>query len=244
MIKPEIGKTGRPSAEDRESGSSTSGRGRPGGATRLAAGALLLLWLAGCSLLGGGNERERSTIYAPDPRVEIDPSAPVADWQLSLSPPVGARSVDSFRIAVRPTPDELQVYRGAAWAKTPTDMLQDALLRALEDSGKLPSIARQGAGIAADYKLVIDLRRFEADYAGGATPAATIEFNAKLIHTIDQGIVDSRTFHAAEPAPGTDIALVVDAFSRSLAKVTGDLAHWILVTGDRHEREGHPGPRR
>src|SRR5690606_40980409 len=81
------------------------------GAARLAAGVLLALGLAGCSLLGGGNERERSTIYAPDPRVQIDPASPVADWQLSLSPPVGARSIDSFRIAVRPTPNELQVYR-------------------------------------------------------------------------------------------------------------------------------------
>src|SRR5690606_8157995 len=183
-----------------------------------------------------GNERERSTIYAPDPRVQIDPASPVADWQLSLSPPVGARSIDSFRIAVRPTPNELQVYRGAAWAKTPTDMLQDALLRALEDSGKLPSIARQGAGITSDYKLVIDLRRFEADYAGGATPAATIEFNAKLIHGFDQSIVASRTFHHAEPAAGTDIALVVDAFSRGLGTVTAALGKWVLAEGDAHRR--------
>src|SRR5690606_18325020 len=125
------------------------------------------------------------------------------------------------------------------WAKTPTDMLQDALLRALEDSGKLPSVARQGAGIAADYKLVVDLRRFEADYAGNAVPAATIELNAKLIHAVDQGIVDSRTFRAARPAAGTDIGLVVDAFSRSLEDVTGELAHWILATGHAHEREPH-----
>lgn len=201
---------------------------------------LLLASLSGCSLLGGGNERERSTIYAPDPRVEIDPSAPSADWQLSLSPPVGARSVDSFRIAVRPTPNEMQVYRGAAWAKTPTDMLQDALLRALEDSGKLPSIARQGAGIGADYKLAIDLRRFEADYAGNPVPAATIEFNAKLIHNFDQSIVAARTFRHAEPAAGTDVALVVDAFSRSLEKVTGELAHWILSSGNAHERATDP----
>lgn len=198
---------------------------------------LLLASLAGCSLLGGGNERERSTIYAPDPRVAIDPSAPAADWQLSLSPPLGARAIDSFRIAVRPTPNELQVYRGAAWAKTPTDMLQDALLRALEDSGKVPAIARQGAGVTADYKLVIDLRRFEADYAGAAVPAAAIEFNAKLIHGFDQSIVASRTFHAARRASGTEVAQVVDAFSRSLEDVTRELAHWILASGNAHRGE-------
>lgn len=210
-------------------------------ATRAAAGILLALAMAGCSLLGGGGgERERSTIYAPDPRAGVAASAPAVAWQLTLSPPSAARAIDTFRIAVRPAPGELQVYRGASWAKTPTDMLQDALLRALEDSGKIPSVARQGAGVAADYKLILDLRRFEADYAGNAVPSATIEFNAKLVHTIDQGIVASRTFLQAQPAAGTDIALVVDAFSRSLDGATAELAEWVLVTGDAHQRQAHP----
>lgn len=204
----------------------------------------LVLTLAGCSLLGGGNGRERATIYAPDPRVTLDPSAPTVSWQLSLTTPLAARMIDSSRIAVRPTPGELQVYRGASWAKTPTDMLQDALLRTLEDSGRIPAVARQGSGISADYKLVMDLRRFEADYAGSAEPSAAIEVNAKLIHSHDQTIVASRTFQHVEPAGGTDIGLVSQAFSRGLEAVTGELAHWILVTGDAHHRQQAPAARR
>lgn len=196
--------------------------------------------LSGCSLLGGGNERDRATIYAPDPRVTADPSWPTVDWQLSLSPPSAARAVDSFRITVRPTPDELQVYKGASWAKTPPDMLQDALLRALEDSGRIRAVARQGTGVAADYKLVMDLRRFDADYAGAAAPAATIEVNVKLLHAIDQNIVAQRTFLRAEPAAGTGVAQVADAFSRSLGTITGEIAGWVLITGNEHEQGAHP----
>ncbi len=214
---------------------------------RVLVALLLVVALPACSLLGGGGrgERERASIYAPDPRVQADPAWPAAQWQLSLSPPTAARMIDSFRIAVRPTPDELQVYRGASWAKTPTDMLQDTLLRALEDSGKLPAVARQGAGFAADYKLTLDLRRFEADYAGGTLPAATIEVNAKLIHSVDQGIVASHTFLHAEPSGSTDVTSVVEAFSRALAVVGRDLSGWVLTTGDAHERSAHAGaPRR
>lgn len=196
--------------------------------------------LAGCSILGGGDERDRATIYAPDPRVAADPSWPTADWQLAMSPTSAARAIDSFRIAVRPTPDELQVYKGARWAKTPTDMVQDALLRALEDSGRIRAVARQGTGIAADYRLVMDLRRFDADYAGAATPAATIEINAKLLHAADQYVVAQRTFLRAEPAAGSDVAQVADAFSRSLGTVAGEMAGWVLVTGNEHERNAHP----
>ncbi len=203
---------------------------------RLLAACLLLPLLGGCaSLLGGSGDRERATIYAPDPRVPADPAWPQADWQLTLSPPTAARMIDSFRIAVRPTPSELQVYRGASWAKTPTDMLQDAVLRTLEDSGRIPAVARQGAGITADYKLVIDLRRFEADYRGNPLPDATIEVNAKLIHNIDQTVVGSRTFLAAQPASSVEVAQVVDAFTASLQTISGEMVGWILEVGNAHE---------
>lgn len=204
---------------------------------RLTIALVLGVLLAGCSSLlgGGGGDRDRSTIYAPDPRVEADPTWARADWQLTLSPPTAARMIDSFRIAVRPTPSELQVYRGASWAKTPTDMLHDIVLRTLEDSNHIPAVARQGAGITADYKLVMDLRRFEADYNGNVLPAATIEVNVKLIHNIDQTVVGSRTFLAAEPATSTEITQVVDAFSIALQSVGGEMAGWILESGNAHE---------
>lgn len=202
-----------------------------------AATVALLVTLTGCaSLLGNGGARERSTIYAPDPRIEADASWPRADWQLTMSPPTAARMIDSFRIAVRPSPSEFQVYSGASWAKTPTDMLQDTLLRALEDSGRIPAVARQGAGITADYKLVMDLRRFESDYPDGvAVPLATIEANVKLIHNIDQTVAGSRTFFIAEPATGTEVPRVVDAFTVALGAISQEMVGWVLTTGNAHE---------
>lgn len=189
--------------------------------------------LAGCSMLAG--PKEDVTIYAPQVRVATDPAWPVADWQLSIGRPTASRMVDSVRIAVRPVPGELQVYKGAVWAKGPDEQLQDALLRALEDSGRIASVARQGSGIAADYRLELDLRRYEADYAGAAVPAATIEANAKLLHSGDRKVVASRTFLQAAPAAGTDPALVAEAFGQALGTIAHDIAGWALQNGNAHE---------
>lgn len=197
----------------------------------------LCIALAGCGMLGGGT-KDAATIYAPDPRVQADPSWPSVDWQLALSHPEAARMVDSLRIAVRPTPDELQVYKGANWAKTPTEQLEDTVLRALEDSGKIPAVARQGSGIAADYKLVMDLRRFEADYDGKAVPSAVVEANVKLMHSPDQDVVASRTFLQSAPAGGTDVGSVTTAFSQALGRIGGEIAGWTLTQGESHERTG------
>lgn len=208
---------------------------------RLSALLACTLAAAGCGLLGGGN-KESATIFVPDPRVSPDPSWPKVDWQLAVSRPEAARMVDTLRIAVRPVPGEVRVYKGANWAKTPSEQVEDALLRALEDSGRIAAVARQGSGIAANYKLVMDLRRYDADYAGGATPAAVIEINAKLLHTPGQEVVGSRTFLQSTPAASTDITAVAQAFSQSLGAMTRDLAGWTLATGEARERQAPSKP--
>lgn len=198
--------------------------------------AMTMLSLGACSILGGGSERDRANIYAPDPRIQADPSWPSVGWQLGIAPATAARMSDSLRIAVRPTPGEIQVYKGASWAKTPTDMLEDAVLRGLEDSGKIQAVARQGSGVAADFRLVMDLRRFEADYAGGAAPTATIEVNAKLLHSIDQQIVASRTFLAQQAAASTAVQDAAAAFEPALAQIAREIDGWALTTGEAHIR--------
>jgi cholesterol transport system auxiliary component len=204
---------------------------------RIAAAYAALLLVTGCSAIGG--PRASPTIYAPESRGSADPAWPSVSWQLSTARPGAAQMLDSSRIVVSPVPGELQVYKGALWARTPTEMLEDGVLGTLEDSGKIPAAARQGSGIAADYRLVLDIRHFQAEYAGAALPSVVIEVSAKLLHAHDQAVVGSRSFRHAQPAGGTGMALVADAFSRALGATSRDIAGWVLVTGQAHEA-GHP----
>lgn len=200
-------------------------------AFRARPGALALcLLLGGCSLLGG--EKTPATIYAPIPEVHADPAWPALDAQLAIGVPHVEGMLDGVRIAVRPVPGELQVYKGALWAKDPGAQLRDALLRTLEASGKVAAVGRQGSGLAADYRIELDVRRYEADYAGGAVPAATIEVNAKLLRTVGQQIVASRTFRQAVPARDTDTAMVAQAFGQALGAIASDIAGWTLRAGE------------
>jgi cholesterol transport system auxiliary component len=194
--------------------------------------------LGGCSLLGG--QRTPATIYAPDPRVAPDPAWPAVDWQLEIASPDAARMLDSQRIAVRPTPGQLEVYKGASWATSPSNQVQTAVLRALEDSNQIAAVARKGSGLAADYTLLMELRRYDADYAGHAVPAATIEVNAKLLRSPDQAIIASRTFLQAVPATATDTASVARAFDTALTTIAHDVAGWTLLSG----QQAHSTPAR
>lgn len=199
------------------------------GGARLLVAALLAVVVGGCSIVGGS--KEPSTIYAPLPRVQADPAWPALDAQLAIATPHVADMLDGTRIAVRPVPGELQVYKGALWANDPGEQLRDAVLQTLEESGKLAAVARQGSGLSADYRLELDVRRFDADYAGGAVPAATLEVNAKLVRSVGQSLVGTRTFRQAVPAAGTDTPLVARAFGEALGTIARDIAGWTLSTG-------------
>ena len=198
---------------------------------RLLPVAASLALLASCSVLGG-KQRDPVTIYAPQVNVAPDPSWPSVTWQLAVSKPTAARVVDSPRIAVRPVPGELQVYRGVTWSQPSTDLIETTVLRALEDSGKIPAVARAGSGMRADYRLIMDLRRYESDYAGNALPSATIELTAKLMHNSEQRIVASRTFLQVEPSAGVEVPQVATAFDTALEKLGSEVVGWVLTTGE------------
>lgn len=206
---------------------------------KIAPWAVSAALLCGCSVLGGS--KEPVTLYSPDARIAPDPAWPQVDWQLAIVKPTAPRVFDNPRISVRPQPDKLEVYQGASWVQPPPDMLEGTLLHAFEDSNKIAAVARLGTGIRADYKLAIDMRRFESDYAGQALPTATIEFNAKLIHSTDQRIVASHTFLVTEQATATDTDAVAAAFDVALKRTASEVVGWTLRAG-QHDAAAHPAP--
>ena len=208
-------------------------------ALRIAALALTTATLAGCGILP---KQETLALYDPTPQRSAtqdtaNAAAPQADWQLQIGRPYADTMHDSARILVRPQPGELQVYKGAAWVQPAPDIVQDTLLRAFTDSGRLAGVARRGDGVSARYQLLLDLRRFESDYEnannGSATPNVRIELGARLVQNADNRVVASRVFDIATPADGTDVAQINRAFEHGLGEATAQLIDWTLNEGQR-----------
>lgn len=205
-------------------------------ALRIAALAVATAALTGCGILP---KQETLALYDPTPQRSApqdtaNVAAPQVDWQLQIARPYADTMHDSARILVRPEPGELQVYRGAAWVQPAPDIVQDTLLRAFTDSGRLAGVGRRGDGVSARYQLLLDLRRFESDYGnGGVTPNVRIELGVRLVHNAENRVVASRVFDIATPADGTDVVQINRAFQRSLGEATTQLIDWTLSEGQR-----------
>lgn len=186
--------------------------------------------LSGCGSLGGPDVAVQ--VYSPETRVVPDPAWPTVDWHLSVATFAGHQALDSSRIAVRPTPNQLQTYKGAAWADDAPELLETAVVEAFEDAGRLPSIVRYGGGSrGGDISLVMEVRAFESVYAG-ATPDAVIEVQARLTDVRGDGVATRRFRHAA-PVSGVEVPQVVDAFGTAMSAISKDIVGWTLAEGER-----------
>lgn len=196
---------------------------------------IMALLLAAASLASCGilPKQETLALYRPEPTIAVDAAWPQANWQLQIARPYADAMHDSARILVRPQPGELQVYKGAAWTQPAPDLVLDTLLRAFADSGRFVGVARRGEGVSAQYELLLDLRRFESDYNGGAAPSVRIEIGARLVHNAGNRVVTSRVFDVTVPTEGTDVVQVNRAFESALGDATAQLIGWTLSEGQQ-----------
>ena len=164
-------------------------------------------------------------------KVQPDAAWPTVDWTLTVAAAAGSQALDSSRIAVRPTPDELQTYKGAAWADDAPDLLETAVVAAFEDSGRLGSVSRYGGGSRGDFALILEVRAFESVYRG-ATPDAVIEVQARLVDLKNDAVASKRFLHTV-PVSGVEVPQVVAAFGDAMSASSRDIVGWTLSQGQQ-----------
>jgi len=196
---------------------------------RAVAAAVAITWVAACGVIP---KREPTAIFEPTHAASgAHAEWPQAQWSLLVAKPSASAMLDSDRIAVRPEAGVITVYKGAAWTDPAPDLVQTALLRRFEDSGKILSVARPGSGVRGQFQLQTDLRVFESAYTSPGRPEAQVEIYAKLVNAANGEVVAARTFRATEAASSENIGSVVDAFGAALGRATDQIVGWTLASG-------------
>ena len=145
----------------------------------------------------------------------------------SIAPACAAGEGLPVRLPNMPTPQEVIERYAALVVEVGANVQpgQDVVVTA--DISHAP-IARA----VAERAYVVGARRVTVEYADACVRRSA------LLHAPDQTVVAARTFLQAPPAASTAVPDVVDAFESSLETLTGELAGWVLASGDEHQR-GH-----
>ena len=197
---------------------------------------LLLLVFAASLVSGCGGLATLKTVTEPTdlydltPKSTYSPDLPSIAQQVVVEEPTAASSVNTDRIAVKPTPYQVQYFPNARWVDRAPLLVQTLLLESLENTGKVGAVGRQAIGLSSDYTLVTDLREFQAQKSTSTDAPLTIlvQLNIKIVREPRGLIVASQSFAHEVQTASTDMADVVRAFDDALGKTMGRAVDWAL----------------
>ena len=184
---------------------------------RLGLVALLAAGLSGCGTTSAPPPRYY-TLSAPPVEAAEPPAASLFAY---VGPVTVPDAVDRPQMVLRATANQVELSEGHRWAEPLKGeiprVIADNLMRELKT--QRISGSRVAAGIPADYRIAIDVQRFDSSRESGASVDA--------LWIIRKGNGDAhrtgRT-EAREPAAGGEPADLAAAHSRALARIARDIA--------------------
>ncbi|HET7731388.1 MAG TPA: PqiC family protein [Usitatibacter sp.] len=182
--------------------------------TMLAAAAVALA-LAGC---GSPPKENFYTLSSPATPLPAAGASPVTVY---VGPVTVPESVDRTPMVLRTSPNQVDIDDGNRWAEP----LKTAIPRVIAETlmrelGTPRVMASRGGSIAVpDFRVAIEIQRFESSLADGATIDALWS-----VVPAKGGAPRTGRSLVAEPAATRDPAGVAAAHSRALARVARDIA--------------------
>jgi cholesterol transport system auxiliary component len=170
-------------------------------------------------------------LYVLTRKSTFPPDLPQVSRQLLVDTPIAPAEIDTARVALSRSPTTIDYFANAAWSDRAPAMVQSLLIESFEQTGKIPSVARDTAVLRADYILMPELRRFEARYENGeAPPTVLVRLLVRLVKMPERTIIGEDIGEGRETATANAMDAIVEAYDEALGSVMKRLIAWTLRT--------------
>lgn len=149
--------------------------------------------------------------------------------QLVIATPSAASDIDNDRIALVYQGREVRYLSGARWSGSLVTLMQRLIIEAVESTKSLAGVGDEMAGIAADARLVSDIRQFSLEYAAeGVPPVARFSATFRLMDLSRARVIGTREIDVTAPAAGRENAQMARALESALEKGLAELSAWVV----------------
>lgn len=179
------------------------------------------LLLGGCSLLPSSSPQQGYLL----PASRTPAAAQQWPQSLSLARPQASLSLDSTRIAVLPQANQISSYAGARWSDPAPALLQERLLKAFQDDGRLAALSTEEQHLRSEFSLVGNLLAFQSEYRNGL-PEVHLRLDLRLVRSKGAQVLDSRSFEIIQPVEGKALPEVIAAFGLAADRLSRDVLDW------------------
>ncbi|QDZ03385.1 ABC transporter [Nitratireductor mangrovi] len=183
--------------------------------------------MSGCAALPGGAPAPLDTYELTAPAIE--PSGRRRPrTQLLIAEPSALKSLDGENIVVKPAPASIQYLKGAQWSDRLPKVVQARLAEAFQKSGRVGGVGKPGEGLAIDYQVIVEIRAFEIEIAGGEQ--ARVELFARVLNDRNGVVRAARTFAATAPVTGSGNDGYAAALDAAFGNVASDIVGWTVAS--------------
>lgn len=144
---------------------------------------------------------------------------------LAVELPQLPSTLQTLRLAVRTSDNEIQYLPAASWAEIPSRLVQRLISDTLGNSG-IVIIDRSQASARADVALSGTLREFALDVRNPSGSSVVVRFDAQLTRTGTPRPIAIRRFDASEPVRSEAPVDVAAALSRATNRLAAELSIW------------------
>ena len=183
------------------------------------------VWLGGCgSLLESDQPAPVSYVLAPAPAATQVKESAATSTDLAIGRPDVGPGLDTQRIAVL-RGRELDYYRGAQWGARSADVIQTLIVASFQDQRLFRSVTPEQARVSGEYLLDLEVRDFQAEYAGAASsPVVRVGLIGRLIRISDRQLLETVVASTTRPAAANRLTEVTAAFESAGQWVALELA--------------------
>lgn len=195
------------------------------GRLRIGLVTCLSLVLAGCGGLFHSNARpDQVYILRAAPIPAGAATTPVAT-SLRVNRPTASPGLDSSQIVLVQSDRRMSFFLASRWAAPASNMIEMLAVEKLRGSGAWQSVADSTSSFPSDYVLVVTIRRFEADYAGGdAAPDVHVALDCIVGKREGREVIASFLVEGSMRATANRMSAVVPAFESATNAALDSLA--------------------
>lgn len=162
-------------------------------------------------------------LVQPIPAVEQTVQA-----SLRVDTPYASEPFNGSLILAKPIPQEFRAYEGIRWRDTAPVVVRDTLVASLRQSGAYTNVISDTNPAQAELTLVTELSAFNSETPESG-PQVVIELHLQMIHNRSRANLCTRTVRIVEPAAGTSIDQIVEAFGTAGSQLAGRVIDWATT---------------
>jgi cholesterol transport system auxiliary component len=178
---------------------------------------LLISLLSACSL-PLKSDLPADQIYRLQPQVEV--ASQTSNINLYLPKVEVSPELDNAHIALIKPPNQQDFIAKSRWPDNLSTYLHGVVLDALSRSGSFQSVSSQMVGKDDNYRLVLRVSAFQAEYPPGGKGSASVDvvMDAMLVRVLDQRLLGQHRYAIHKGNVPVSTGKIVEALEQALGE--------------------------